>query len=91
MFKIFLGFALEDSIKVIIRKHNHLRVILFSQDLTMEHVTLTAASILQEANNRDPHDLALPFKAEALMVDQTLVLNLADIMGHYYYCHVINV
>ena len=23
MFKIFLGFALEDSIKVIIRKHNH--------------------------------------------------------------------
>ena len=57
----------------------------------MEHVTLTAASILQEANNRDPHDLALPFRAEALMVDQTLVLNLADILGHYYYCHVKNV
>ena len=54
-------------------------------------MTLTAASILQEANNRDPHDLTLAFRAEALMVDQTLVLNLADIMGHYYYCHVINV
>ena len=93
MLKIFLGFALEESIKVIIRKHNHnqARVDNFFQDLTLDQVTLMAASILQEANNKDPHDLTLPFRAETLMVDQTLVLNLADIMAHYYNCHVRNV
>ena len=59
----------------------------FFQDLDLEKLILMAASMSHEANNRDSHDLMLPLSVETLMIDQTLVLNMADIMGHYYYCH----
>ena len=59
---------------------------LFVQELTLEQVLLLAASTLQEVNNRDHHDIAVLFK-EPLMIDKTLVLNMADIIGQHYYRH----
>ena len=50
----------------------------------LEKVLLMAASMTQEASNIDSHDIS----AGTLMIDKTLVLNMADIMGLYYYCHV---
>ena len=87
LFKIFLGHALEESIKVVDNSKANDEIAL-PQDLTLENVLLLAASILQEARNRDPHDMTLPFSPETLMVDNTLVLNMADIIGHYHFCHV---